>query len=115
MAGPEYPFGEHTTSTAQIQVFRDGTMISIVNSTASAWGPSRMWLNQRFSRSIDGLAAGQTLDLDLYSFWDEDGESYPGGGFLSTRPSMPVRLIEIEPASDEPMIGFVSIPVTGEN
>lgn len=114
MAGPEYPFGEHTTNTALVQVFRDGTVITIVNATATGWGPSRIWLNQRFSRSIDGIAAGQTLELDLHTFWDEDGESYPAGGFLATRPSMPVRLIEIAPVADAPLIGFISIPATSE-
>ena len=82
---------------------------------ASAWGPSRIWVNQRFSRAIDGLGAGDTITLDLFSFWDEDGESFPGGGFLSSRPSMPVRLVEIEQDSDAPMVGFITIPATGEH
>ena len=114
MAGPHYPFDLHTTDTVDVQVFRDDTHITIVNSTASAWGPSRLWLNQRFSRAIDGLAPGQTLTLDLFSFWDEDGESYPGGGFLSSRPSMPVRLVELEFEPETPLVGFISIPTTGE-
>ena len=114
MAGPAYPFQQHTTDTFAVQVFRDGTQITIVNATATAWGPSRLWLNQRFSRAIDGLAPGQTLTLDLFSFWDEDGESYPGGGFLSSRPSMPVRLVELEFEPETPLVGFISIPTTGE-
>ena len=114
-AGPAYPFDLHTGVTEDIQVFRDVTDITVVNATATAWGPSQVWINQRFSRSIKGLAAGQTLVLDLNSFWDEDGESYPAGGFLSSRPSMPVRLIEIEPMNDTGMVGFVAIPETGEH
>jgi hypothetical protein len=114
-AGPAYPFNLHTSTTADIQVFRDVTHITLVNSTATAWGPSQLWVNQRFSRSIEGLTAGQTLSLDLNSFWDEDGESYPAGGFLSSRPSMPVRLIEIAPMNDTPMVGFLAIPAAGEH
>jgi hypothetical protein len=114
LAGPVYPFALHTTDTLDVQVFRDGTDITIVNATATAWPASRIWLNQRFSRSIEGLAAGQTISLNLFTFWDEDGESYPGGGFLSTRTSMPVRLVEIGSGQDTPLIGFIAIAPTGE-
>ena len=114
LAGPAYQFALHTTNTADVQVFRDGTHITLVNATATAWPASRIWLNQRFSRSIDGLAAGETTSLNLFSFWDEDGESFPGGGFLSSRPSMPVRLVEIESGDDTRMVGFLTIAATGE-
>ena len=114
LAGPAYPFALHTTNTADVQVFRDGTHITVVNATANAWPTSRIWVNQRFSRSIKGLAAGETTSLALFSFWDEDGESFPAGGFLSSRPSMPVRLVELESDPDTPMVGFITIAATGE-
>ncbi len=113
MAGPAYPFQQHTTDTVAVQVFRDGTQITIVNATATAWGPSRLWLNQRFSRTISGLAAGETRSFDLHTFWDEDGESFPAGGFMSSRQDMPVRLVEID-QGDSAMVGFVSIPRRSE-
>ena len=114
-AGPAYPFDAHTTDTAQVQVFRDGTDISLVNATATSWGAARIWVNQRFSHRVKGLAAGQTLSLDLHDFWDEDGESFPAGGFLATRPAMPVRLVELREDKAPDMIGFFAIPVTGEH
>jgi len=114
LAGPAYRFDLHTTNTADVQVFRDGTHITLVNATATTWPAARLWVNQRFSRLIDGLEAGETMSIGLISFWDEDGESFPAGGFLSTRQSMPVRLVEIDRGQDTPMVGFITIAATGE-
>ena len=65
MAGPAYPFERHTTDTVSVQAFRDGTKLTLVNATATSWGPARLWLNQRFSRAIGGLLQVLTQDSGL--------------------------------------------------
>ena len=105
----EYPFELHTTNTVPIQVFRDGTMIEIVNSTDNNWGASSLWINQQYMRSITGLAAGQRLTLSLSEFRNDIGEEFRAGGFLRTRQPTPVRLVEIQPGAGQPLVGFITI------
>ncbi|MDP6601078.1 MAG: hypothetical protein QGH76_02135 [Phycisphaerales bacterium] len=104
-----YPYELHTTETLPVEVFRDGTTLSIVNATARSWDAATIWINQSYSAPIARLAAGQTVHMSLSSFRDNIGETFPAGGFLSTRRSMPVRLVEVQPAPGEQMIGFVAI------
>ncbi|MDP6479520.1 MAG: hypothetical protein QGI75_05695 [Phycisphaerales bacterium] len=104
-----YPYDLHTTETLPVEVFRDGTTISIVNASARSWDAPTIWINQSFSAPLARLAAGQTVQMSLSSFRDNIGETFPAGGFLSTRRSMPVRLVEAQSAPGEPLIGFISI------
>ena len=104
-----YPYELHTTETLPVEVFRDGTTISIVNATARSWDAPTIWLNQSYSAQIARLAAGQTVQMDLTTFRDNIGETYPAGGLWSSRRSMPVRLVEVQPVPGEPLIGFVAI------
>ena len=68
----------------------------MTNTSAKAFGPSRVWLNARFSRTIDEFAVGQTLKLDLREFYDEFGESFRAGGFFATRNPEAMVLCELE-------------------
>ncbi len=104
-----YPYELHSTETLPVEVFRDGTTITIVNATARSWDTPTIWINQRFSAPIRHLAAGQTVQMSLSSFRDNIGETFPAGGFLSIRRSMPVRMVEVQPAPGEPLIGFIAI------
>jgi hypothetical protein len=99
----------HTTETLPVEVFRDGTSIAIVNATAQSWEAPTIWINQRFSATLKQLVAGQTVQVDLSKFRDDIGESYPAGGLWSTRRSMPMRLVEVQSAPGEPLVGFVAI------
>lgn len=77
--------------TLDIQVFREAQYIEFTNTTASAYGPSTLWLNGRYCRPIEGLAIGQTLKLRLNEFRDEFHEPFREGGFFATE--KPDRLV----------------------
>lgn len=55
----------------------------MTNTTAMSFGPSRLWLNRRFSCPIEEWKVGQTLDLHLSVFVDEFGEEFRPGGFFA--------------------------------
>jgi len=108
-----YPFELHTTETVDIQVFRDGESIEVVNATAQSYLDFDLWINQRYVRHIDSLPAGQSLTLSLWDFYDERGERPNAGGFWRTVEPTPVRLVEIQTDEQSTMIGLIAI--RGEN
>lgn len=95
LAGPEYPEIKQN-QTLDIQVVRDETVIRLTNTTAHAYGPSRLWVNRWYSLAIDKLDVGQTLDLSLWEFKDRYGESFNAGGFFATRKPEKLVLAQIE-------------------
>ncbi|MCH6551010.1 MAG: hypothetical protein IH804_03220 [Planctomycetes bacterium] len=104
-----YPHHLHRAVAVDIQVFRDSETIEIVNSTARSYSDFDLWVNQRYVQHIAGLAPGQTIRLSLWDFYDERGEVINAGGFWRTEPPTPVRLVEIQPGAEEPMIGLITI------
>lgn len=105
-----YPRELHTTETVDVQVFRNGTVLELVNSTATTWRDFDVWLNQRYVAHVDALPAGRTVRVSLWDFFDERGERFNAGGLLRTTEPTPVRLVQIQPAPDAPMTGLVMIP-----
>ncbi|MDX2131144.1 MAG: hypothetical protein SFY69_03715 [Planctomycetota bacterium] len=100
-AAPAYPREATVTSLADIQVFRRGTRLQFTNTTAQDVGASRLWLNMRYSRPLDPVGVGESVDLDLRDFVDQYGERFRAGGFFSTEPPKPVVLAQLEtPAPD---------------
>lgn len=79
-----------------IQVFRNVTDLELTNTTARSFGPSVLWINERFSYPIDGLAVGESLDLPLRNFIDEFGDPFRAGGFFATRDPDPLVLAQLE-------------------
>ena len=114
LATRPYPFDMHTTDVVEIQVFRDGTHIEIVNSTDRSWQDVTIWVNQRFAAPLKSLDPGQRVTMDLFAFRDDIGEQFRAGGLFRTRPPAKVELIEIQEREDTPMVGMISI-MTGEN
>lgn len=107
-----YPFDLPQTETLDIQVIRGPeTRLTMTNTTARSFGPSTMWINGRFSRPIEGFAAGQTLTLDLYDFRDQYGETFRAGGFFATKAPDKVMHAQLETLVDgeSRMIGLVMI------
>jgi hypothetical protein len=104
-----YPFSLHRAEAADIQVFRRGTSIEIVNFTPRTYRGFDLWLNQRYVRHVEELPAGGTISLSLWEFYDERGEVINAGGFFRTHDPTPIALAEIQPGADEPMIGLVTI------
>jgi hypothetical protein len=68
-----------------------------------------IWLNQRFTRHIEVLPAGATVQLSLWDFWDLRGDRFSAGGFWRTEEPTPLRLIELQLNDDDPLIGLVAI------
>lgn len=110
--GPLYPAELRQSETLNIQVFRSSQHVEFTNTTARSFGPSRLWLNARFSRPIDGVAAGESLRLPLKGFTDEHGDIFRGGGFFATE--IPERLVlaqlELPGADGKPvLLGLVVV------
>lgn len=95
--GPRYPVNIERGEVFDIQVFRDVTLLRFTNTTTRGFGPSRLWINRRYSMELDeGIGSGETLELDLRGFVDEFGDTYRAGGFFATRVPAPVVLVELE-------------------
>ncbi len=106
--GP-YPFNKHDATSIDIQVFRKGPTLEIVNSTPVSYRDVDIWINQRFTRHLDVLYAGETVQLSLWDFWDLRGDRFSAGGFWRTEEPTPLRLIELQLNDDDPLIGLVAI------
>ncbi len=104
-----YPFDKHEASSIDIQVFRKGPTLEIVNSTPVSYRDVDIWINQRFTRHLDVLYAGATVQLSLWDFWDLRGDRFSAGGFWRTEEPTPLRLIELQLNDDDPLIGLVAV------
>ena len=109
--GPSYPNELPRGTVAPVQVFREVATLRMTNTTARAFGPGRLWLNQQHSAPVGAFEPGDTLELDLRDFVDEFGEVYRAGGFFAQRDPAPVVLVEIEsgPEDDRELVGFVVV------
>jgi len=104
-----YPAHLHRSESVDIQVFREGQQLELVNATARSYADFDLWVNQRFVRHVKALPAGGRVSLSLKSFYDELGEPFRAGGFFRTEAPMPVRLVEIQAGAEEPMVGLITI------
>jgi len=93
-----YPSTVRQERSLDVQVFRRTKRLELTNTTARAFGPSTLWLNKRFSRPIDALAVGESLDLPLASFRDENSEPFRGGGFFAAEAPETLVLAQLETA-----------------
>ncbi len=110
LATRPYPHDLHRPEALDIQVFREGPSIEIVNATARSFYDFDLWINQRYVRRLEALRAGDTVRLSLWGFYDVRGDRFSAGGFWRTEPPTLLRLAEIQPGENEPMIGLVTIP-----
>lgn len=109
-----YPRDLHRPESVDIEVFRDGTAIQIVNSTPVSYYDFDLWVNQRFTSHLEMLSAGQTINVSLWDFYDVRGERFSAGGFWQTTPPMPVRMVELQDSETEPMVGLVMVVSDGD-
>lgn len=91
-----FPEGARQSRSLDVQVFRRTTSLSLTNTSTRTFGPSRVWLNKQFSLPIDGLAVGQTLDLDLRDFLNEHSESFRAGGFFAIDRPKQIAIVQLE-------------------
>lgn len=109
LATRAYPTEHHNTRTIDIQCFRRGTDLEIVNSTARSFADFEVWINQRYMQRINDLPAGATLRISLWDCIDAYGRRFYAGGFFRAYPAEAVRMVQIQPSPDEPMIGLIAI------
>ena len=82
----------------------------MVNATATSYTNFDLWLNRRYMKHVESLKSGETLQLDIETFWDERGEGpFPGGLFRYYDPT-PVVLAQMQLAPDKPLIGLECVP-----
>jgi hypothetical protein len=110
LATRAYPASLHQPRSVDIQVLRDGTEIELVNSTPHSYQNFDLWINQRYVRRVESLAAGQTIRLSLWDFRDELGDVINAGGLFRADEPTPVRLVEIQVDDTQPLIGLIAIP-----
>lgn len=108
-AGPPFPEHLHEANAVNIQVFREGTSIELVNATPRGYQDFKLWVNQRYMKRVDELSPGQTLRLSLWDFYDERGEVMNAGGFFRAYEPDPVRMVQMQLDDETPLIGLVSV------
>jgi hypothetical protein len=108
-AAEPYPRELHTANAVDVQVFRDGTKIELVNATPHTYENFSLWINQRYVRDVEVLPAGGRLKLSLWDFYDERGEVMNAGGFFRVYEPDPVRLVQIQLDETSPLVGLVTI------
>lgn len=109
-AGAEYPFFLPTGPTERIQVFSDGITLELVNASGRSFRNFDLWVNQRYSRFVERLDAGQTLRLPVDTFWDHLGEGPQTGGFFASAAPTPIALVQIQVDEVSPLVGLISVP-----
>ncbi len=105
-----YPRELHRAdASVDIQVFRVGERLRVVNATPVDYGDVRLWLNQRYVRDVEAIPAGAIVELPLRDFWDVwGGRPNPGGPFRRFEPT-PIRLAQLQIDDETPLIGLVTI------
>ena len=84
--------------------------ITVVNATATSYTNFDLWLNRRYMKHVESLKSGETLEMNIETFWDERGEGpFPGGLFRYFDPT-PVVLAQMQLAPDKPLIGLECVP-----
>jgi hypothetical protein len=105
-----YPQQLKQVEAPNIQVIPDigNGSFTVVNASPKSYTNFDLWLNRRYMRHVDELLAGQSVVLEVESFWDERGEGpFPGGWFRYYQPT-PIVLVQIQLGPDEPLVGLAT-------
>ncbi len=103
-----YPYDAELLRTLDVQVFRDGSKIELVNHTTQHLADFDLWLNERWVRRIESLPPGESVKVSLYEFLDEYQEPFRGGGIFSTE--LPEPVVKAEVQASEGLVGLIVIP-----
>ncbi len=97
-SGGVYPEQLERLPAIDVQVFVDqaGTTLSMTNATAEPLRPGRLWLNAWYSRPVERVGVGETVQLFLGEFRDRYGEAVRTGGFFATDRPEEIILAELE-------------------
>jgi len=105
-----YPSELPQARVVDIQVFRDGGDLIVVNATPQSFQDFDLWINRRYMLRIDRLDAGTTRRLWFGDFFDQWGETPVAGGFFRTERPTPIVLVQLQIGEQSPLLGAVSIP-----
>ena len=94
--GRPFPTALTQHETLDVQVFLEPTTVRFTNTTARRFGPSTVWLNQRFEHPVLSIEPGETVVLRLSEFRDQWGDAFRGSGFFATDVPEKLFLTEIE-------------------
>ena len=108
-ATSSYPAHLHRSGSIDVQAFRKGPTLEIVNSTPVSYRDFDIWVNQRYVEHVDEMGAGQTLRISLWNFWDERGDRFSAGGFWRTEEPTPLSKVQLQVNDEDPLIGLVTI------
>ena len=112
MATRHYPAELGQGEILDIQAFREGPNLIIVNASLQQFENIDLWLNRRYMHHLDALPAGGTVTLNLNDFWDAWGETPVAGGFFRTDRATPSVLLQFQFDRNSPMAGAICIPAT---
>lgn len=106
-----YPQNVARGETLDVQVFRDGRMMTATNTSTRVFGESTLWVNKRFGHPLAEWKPGETISLDLNTFYDEFGEEFRGGGFFARETPEDIVLVEVQTqgATGQEMVGLVTV------
>jgi hypothetical protein len=66
-----------------------------------------MWINAWFSREFKGLAVGESVEMSLFDFKDQYGDTFRAGGFFATQ--KPTRLVLAQLEYENELVGLVVV------
>lgn len=105
-----YPSELPQSQVVDIQVFRDGGELIVVNATPQSFENFDIWVNRRYMLRVDRLDAGTTRRFWFGDFFDLWGETPVAGGFFRTERPTPAVLVQLQIGERSPLLGVVSIP-----
>jgi hypothetical protein len=105
-----YPAQLGQGGIVDVQVFRDGGDLILVNATPQSFSDFDIWVNRRYMLHLDRLEAGETRRLWFGDFFDEWGETPVAGGFFRAERPTPSILVQFETGTEEPLLGAIAIP-----
>lgn len=108
-----YPHDGVLLGAADLQVFRQGPRIEIVNHTAVTYSNATMWLNERFRGQVEVLPPGGSVQMSLRDFKDEFGQEFRAGGLFARYRSEPLVKAEISAPDGSGLQGMIVIPEPG--
>lgn len=103
-----YPYEIESVRVVDVEVFRDGTKITLANHAPESFADFTLWINERYQAKVDALPLGGMLTISLDSLRDEFGEKFRAGGFFSSQKAQPV--VKAEMQSTDSLIGLIVIP-----
>ena len=109
LATRPYPSELHNTDVVRVQVTRVDQMLRVLNATTTSYEDFDLWLNQRYVRRVERLAAGETIELRLDEFRDMFGQTLNSGGLWRVYRATPVRLVQIQRGEEQPLVGLITI------